>query len=259
MNDCIKTLSPRAQRMLSFATWRDEPRKREDVILMFQGLGIEPDESLIELQMCFGGLDYKIRGAETQGWQFYLSTCELKVEAGQLYLKYAIYHRTDQVNYALDTSGQVYICTNLDVREEENNWKPIAISTKILIESDAVLDELCDEWGEGVRTNYAIIQLPITVFHTIVQRFMPPLILLPETSDTFGGWWRNDSIVCGLGTDYSSESANLWHGLVVYGATLGETRRFMAFLIEHGVINKEAYRFYPYPLRPPTILYNGEP
>lgn len=95
--------------MLEFATWRNEPRDREGVIRLLESKGIEPTEALIDLQSCFGGLDYHIERVKSHGWKFSVACCGISIEDSKAYLLYAVEHQGDPVNFGIDENGIVYI------------------------------------------------------------------------------------------------------------------------------------------------------
>jgi hypothetical protein len=245
----LSTLSPRALRMVSGGIWHEEPRERADVARILGSHGIEPTEALLDFQDRFGGLEYQIRG-RPEGWCFGF------IGNGVEYLRdsqfaAALYHRTEQLAFAVHCrSGEIFV-------NDYSGWIPIASSVQMLVESDAMIDEILDAWGTGVYVFLGQYPRSDLVLNKKLLEIDPELAKAREASDQYTTWWANDRLRIIRRVLYHSKEP--WDCTEVYARDLAEARRLMADLVERGVFNKDTViSCFPHPFDP-TPVYQGVP
>jgi hypothetical protein len=247
-NPLLNILSPRALRMVSAGTWHEEPRERTEVARILTSYGIEPTEALLCFQERFGGLEYQIRG-RPEGWRFGLIGNRVESLHNSEFAE-ALTHRTEQLYFAVHyLSGEIFV-------NDYSGWIPIAPSAKMVLESDAMIDEIVDAWGTGVyvflgyhakddlRLNRGLLQVN-------------PLTKVNEASDQFTTWWANELLRIIRRVHYNSKEP--WDCVELYARDVEEARRLVAALVEQGAFKRNTeISCFPHPFDP-TPVYQGVP
>ncbi len=253
-SDCLARLSPRAQRMLEFATWRKPPDDYESIIEMLESIGIEPTEWLVQLQRCYGSLDYHARYSKSVGLKFDLSAGFGEPEEDPHYLIDALDHRSAQLHFALDIYGRIYIETRLK-NSDPIFWEPYAQSLSQLIEGDALLDEISELWGESVWVTFPYSGLAPTGLEECLHRFDPTFRRVKEASDETITWWINDSIRIKYHKAWLGYPNHNKYYFRAYGRSLEIARAFARNLIKVELSPVKELDFYSHTRR----LYYGYP
>jgi hypothetical protein len=245
----LSTLSPRALRMVSSSIWHEEPRERADVARILGSHGIEPTEALLDFQERFGGLEYQIRG-RPEGWLFGLIGNGVEYLHESEYAE-ALTHRTEQLYFAVHClSGEIFV-------NDYRGWIPIASSAKMILESDAMIDEIVNVWGNGVYVflgYHARVDLSLNIGILKINR---ELNKVSEASDQFTTWWSNERLRIIRRVHYYSKEP--WDCVELYARDVEEARRLVAALVEYGVFKKDAeISCFPHPFDPSPV-YQGIP
>lgn len=250
--------------MLEFATWRDEPRDRESVIRLLESKGIEPTEALIELQCCFGGLEYSVRGYYFDGWSLEIADCEFLQNEKESLLVFALFHRTNQVYYAIDQAGLIYESIDfwgtINPENSYYKWQLYTSSFFQLIESDALIDELMDVWGNGVQVSCRWILPSISALEEQLTFFDNTLSKIVEASGMIHTNWSSSNLRI-YASDFESKYYPRKRFMRVFAKSLEIAQAFMAHLIDKGVLTRQSYLFqqYPYIKYPNGVVYKGFP
>lgn len=253
-SSCLSNLSPRAQRMLEFAKWGRDPDDYKSIIEMLESIGIEPTESLVQLQICYGSLDYHTRYYKAVGSEFDLKAGFADSDENNKYLVDALYHNSAQLHFAVDINGRIYIETRRKIGDPLF-WEPFATSFSQLIEGNAVLDEMSEIWSDPILVSFSYCEISPTELEKFLHSFDPTFSQIKEASDENIMWWINDSIRI----DYSKA----WLGypnpnkyrFTAYGRSLEILRAFGHYLMNVGMIPRQELHFYSHNKR----LYYGYP
>jgi hypothetical protein len=260
-SDCLATLSPRAQRMLEFAKWLRAPDDYESIIEMLESVGIEPTEALIQLQLCYGSLDYHTRYYAGIGLDFDIKAGFVDDGESNGYLIEALNRKSAQLRFAVDRNGRIY--TRLK-HTDPLYWEPYAHSLAQLIEGDALLDEICEFWNEPVVTSFGYCEIAPIEFNHILQRVDPTFSQVEYASDDNISWWMNESLRIEYHKAWLGRPNPNKYRLSVYGYNLEIVRAFVRDLMNTDLVPRKELEFYSYDIHNKrskryTRLYYGYP
>ncbi len=253
-SDCLATLSSRAQRMLEFAKWLREPDDYESVIEMLESVGIEPTEALIQLQLCYGSLDYHTRYYKGIGCDFDIKAGFVDDEERNGYLIEALNRKSAQLRFAVDINGRIYIETRRK-HTDPLYWEPYAHSFTQLIEGDALLDEIHEFWDEPVMISFGYCEIAPIEFNHILQNIDPTFNQVEEASDDNISWWMNESLRIEYHKAWLGHPNPNKYRLVVYGCSLEMVRAFVRNLMNGDLFPRKEMEF----RSRMTRLYYGYP
>jgi hypothetical protein len=245
----LSSLSPRTLRMVSGGVWHEEPRERTEVDRILTSYGIEPTEALLCFQEQFGGLEYQIRG-RPEGWRFGLIGNGVDYLIESQFAK-ALDHRTEQLAFAIHyMSGEIFV-------DDYSGWIPIASSVRMVLESDAVIDEIVDAWETGVYVMLGHYARRDLSFNKALLQADREFITVSEASDQYTTWWVNERLrIIRRALYYSPEPQDC---VELYAQDVTEARQLVAALIEQGVLKRDTeISCFPHPFDP-TPVYQGSP
>jgi hypothetical protein len=247
--DLLSILSSRALRMVSGGVWHEEQCERTSVDRMLRSLGIEPTAVLLDFQERFGGLEYQIRG-RPEGWRFGLIGNDVDYLRDSLFAT-ALDHRTEQLVFAIHClSGEIFV-------NDYSGWIPISTSVQMLVESDAMIDEIVDVWGTGIYVFLGQYSRSDLLLNNKLLEIDPELAKVREASDQYTTWWVNDRLRIIRRMFYSSREP--WDCAELYARDISEARRLAAALVERDVFMSDAeISCFPHPFDPSPV-YRGVP
>lgn len=235
--------------MVSGGVWHEEPSERAEVARLLGSYGIEPTEALLCFQEQFGGLEYQIRG-RPEGWRFGLVGNGVDYLIDSQFAK-ALDHRTEQLSFAMHyLSGEIFV-------NDYSGWIPIASSAGMLIESDAMIDELGDAWKTGVYVMLGYYAREDFSFNEALLHIGLDFVTVSEASDKHTTWWVSKRFrIIRKALYYSPLPLDC---IELYARDVTEARQLAAAFIEQGVLKQGAkISCFPHPFDPAPV-YQGRP
>jgi len=235
--------------MVSGARWHKEPRERAEVAGMLTACDIDATEALLCFQEQFGGLEYQIRG-RPEGWRFGLFGDGVAYLLEAQFAR-ALDHRTEKLAFAIHyLSGEIFV-------NDYSGWIPIASSAHMIIESDAMIDEIVDVWGTGVYFMLGYYDRGDCSFDKTLLQTGPDLTTVGAAGDQYTTWWAGEQLRVVRRAHYCSTEPQ--DCIEAYARDVTTARHLAAALIDQGVVKADAeITCFPHPFHP-TPVYRGRP
>lgn len=127
----------------------------------------------------------------------------------------------------------------------------------MLVESDAMIDEIIDAWGTGVYVFLGQHPRSDLCLNKKLLEIDSKLTKVGEASDQYTTWWANDRLRIIRRVLYYSKEP--WDCAEMYAPDVAEARRLVANLVEQGAFKRNTeISCFPHPFDP-TPVYQGVP